>query len=209
MSPFDNLNDKEKEKILEGLNAHTYNFNKGEELITLINTKNMIGIVLEGSTKLILNSYTGEEILIEEFKKNSIFGTNISDINNVDTRMYAQEPTKVVILDYNTLIGDSLIQKEYYNKFIKNLFKILIERSNSVNHRLRILTKKSIRDRMIEYFNIEYEKRHTKTFYLEMPLKDLADYLSVNRSAMFRELKYLKEDNLISIINRKVTILYE
>ena len=66
MSPFNEINDKEKEKLLENLNAHIYNFNKGDELITLINLKNMIGIILDGATKLILNSYTGEEILIEE-----------------------------------------------------------------------------------------------------------------------------------------------
>ncbi len=209
MSPFDTLTDKEKEKLIEGLNGHIYYINKGDEIITLINTKNMIGIILEGSAKLILNSYTGEEILIEEYKKDSIFGTNISDINNIDTKMYATDLSKVVVIDYSTLIGNSLNQRDYYNTFIKNLFRIMIERSNLLNQRLRILTKKSIRDRIIEYFNIEKEKKHSKVFYLSMSLKDLADYLSVNRSAMFRELKYLKEDNLISIVNRKVSILYE
>ena len=208
MSPFDGLNDKEKDKIKEALNAHIYEFNKGDELITFINSKNMVGVVLEGKAKLILNSYTGEEILIEEFKKDSIFGNNISDINNADTKMYAMEHTKVAIVDYNFLISDTFIQKEWYNRLIKNLFRILVIRSNEINKRLRILTKKSIRDRLIEFFNIEYEKRHTKTFYLGIPLKDLADYLSVNRSAMFRELKFLKEDNIISIVNKKVTILY-
>lgn len=209
MSPFDEINDKEKEKLLENLNAHIYNFNKGDELITLINLKNMIGIILDGATKLILNSYTGEEILIEEYKKDSIFGTNISDINNVDTKMYAVTNTKVAIFDYNVLISDTLNQKEWYNKFIKNLFQILIIRSNEINKRLRILTKKSIRDRLIEYFNIEYEKKHSNVLKLEMSLKDLADYLSVNRSAMFREIKYLKEDNIININNKKVTILHK
>ena len=36
MSPFNEINDKEKEKLLENFNAHIYNFNKGDELITLI-----------------------------------------------------------------------------------------------------------------------------------------------------------------------------
>ena len=208
MSPFDGISEKEKEKIKESLNAHIYEFNKGDELTTFINSKNMIGVVLEGKTKLILNSYTGEEILIEDFKKDSIFGTNISDINNLDTKMYALEYTKVAIVDYNLLISELFNQKDWYVKFIKNLFKILVTRSNEINKRLRILTKKSIRDRLIEYFNIEYENKKTKTFYLEMPLKNLADFLSVNRSAMFREIKYLKEDNLIIIHNKKVNIMY-
>ena len=37
---------------------------------------------------------------------------------------------------------------------------------------------------------------------------DLADYLSVDRSAMMRELKNLKEDKLIKDTNKKITILY-
>ena len=174
MSPFDTLTDKEKEKLIEGLNGHIYYINKGDEIITLINTKNMIGIILEGSAKLILNSYTGEEILIEEYKKDSIFGTNISDINNIDTKMFATDLTKVVVIDYSTLIGNSLNQRDYYNTFIKNLFRIMIERSNSLNQRLRILTKKSIRDRIIEYFDIEKERKHSNVLYLSMSLKDSA-----------------------------------
>ena len=119
MSPFDGLNDKEKDKIKEALNAHIYEFNKGDELITFINSKNMVGVVLEGKAKLILNSYTGEEILIEEFKKDSIFGNNISDINNADTKMYAMEHTKVAIVDYNFLISDYLSDT---GKYMKKIF---------------------------------------------------------------------------------------
>lgn len=209
MNPFDGLTEKEKQNLIENLNAHLYSFVKGEEILTTISGKNIIGIILEGNTKLILNNYKGEEILIEEYKKDSIFGTYICDINNVDSKMYAQNTTNVLIIDYNILINDSLNQKEWYNRFIKNLFKILILRIGDYNYRLRILSKKTIRDRLIEFFNIERETKHSKTFMLRMPLKDLADYLSVNRSAMFRELKYLKEDNILTIYNRKVTLLYD
>lgn len=209
MSPFDGLTEKEKERLIESLNGHIYSFNKGEEILTTISGKNIIGIILSGDAKLILNSYKGEEMLIEEYYKDSLFGTYISDINNAETKMYAQAPTTVLIIDYNVLIADTLNQKEWYNIFIKNLFKFLILRNNDYNYRLRILSKKSIRDRLIEFFNIEKQTRHSKNFYLPMPLKDLADYLCVNRSAMFRELKYLKEDNILTIENRKVTLLYD
>ncbi len=208
MSPFDGISEKEIEKLKIILNSHIYSFSKDEEIITMINSKNIFGIFLTGAAKLVLNSYTGEEILIENYYKDSVFGTNISDINNQNTKMYALTSCKIAVFDYNTLISDNLYKYDYYNKFIKNLFQILVIRSNEFNYRIRILTKKSIRDRLIEYFNIEYEKKHNKTFNLSMSLKDLADYISVNRSAMFREIKYLKEDNLINIENHKVTINY-
>ena len=44
---------------------------------------------------------------------------------------------------------------------------------------------------------------------LPFSFKELADYLAVNRTAMFRELKNLKEENLIEIKNRKISLLYK
>ena len=41
---------------------------------------------------------------------------------------------------------------------------------------------------------------------LNITLTDLADYLAIDRSAMMREIKHLKEDRIIVIENKKVTI---
>ena len=45
-------------------------------------------------------------------------------------------------------------------------------------------------------------KNFSKTFTLPFSLTDLADYLSIDRSAMMRELKNLKNEGII-IKNRK------
>ena len=44
---------------------------------------------------------------------------------------------------------------------------------------------------------------------LNQTFKDLADYLSVDRSAMFRELKHLKNEGFIEVNGRKITLLYK
>ncbi|MBR1817514.1 MAG: winged helix-turn-helix domain-containing protein, partial [Bacilli bacterium] len=55
----------------------------------------------------------------------------------------------------------------------------------------------------------EAKKNHSKSFNLIMTYTSLADYLAVDRSAMMRELKNLKEDKLIKDVNKKITLLYE
>ena len=47
-----------------------------------------------------------------------------------------------------------------------------------------------------------------RTFYIPLSYTDLADYLSVDRSAMMRELKSLKEEGFISRDGNKVTLKY-
>ena len=56
---------------------------------------------------------------------------------------------------------------------------------------------------------MQHKKSRLKNIYLPFALKDLADYMAVNRSAMFRELRNLKDDNLIKVDGKKITLLYK
>ena len=112
-------------------------------------------------------------------------------------------------MDYNHITQQEDEKKDYYNQFIKNLLKIFILKLNEKNERIEVLTKKTIRNRLLEYFNMEANKHGSKYVYLPFNFTDLADYLGVDRSAMSREMKYLKEEGLIKVKGKKITILFE
>ena len=76
-----------------------------------------------------------------------------------------------------------------------------------LNTRIELLTKKNIRDKLLTYFNILSTKNLSKTFRLPFTLTDLADYLSVDRSAMMRELSHLKQEGFIEKTGSKITLL--
>ena len=75
--------------------------------------------------------------------------------------------------------------------------------------RIELLTKRSTRDKLIGYFTMLSTRNLNKTFSLPFSLTDLADYLSVDRSAMMRELKLLKEEGFIQKSGNKITLLYK
>ena len=77
------------------------------------------------------------------------------------------------------------------------------------NERIKILEKKQIREKLLEFFEIEHKKNRLNSIYLPFSFKDLADYLAINRSAMFRELRHLKDEKFIEVKNRKITLLYK
>ena len=90
-----------------------------------------------------------------------------------------------------------------------NLFDIINTKFKEKNERVKILEKKQIREKLLEYFEIENKKTRLNFFYLPFTFRDLADYLAINRSAMFRELKHLKDEKFIEINDRKITLLYK
>lgn len=209
MDIFENLSNLQKARLFSLLNVHTYNFKKNQNIISLLNSDNIIGIILTGNAKLINSDYNGNEIVLELLETNSVFGTNISNINVNTCDLIALEDTEIALINSEDLYNIQHTNYVYFNIFINNLLKAITIKYKQTNEKLRVLSQKSIRDKLLEYFEIQYQKTLSRTIELPLSLKDLADYLVVNRTSMFRELKYLKEDKFIKTKGNKITLLYK
>ena len=205
--PFENLTNTQVNKLYKLLGVHVYKYDKNEEILPTIRKNNIIGIIIQGSAKIECIEYNGNENLIENLHKDSVFGTHISGINSDDYQIISKEKTEVVVIDYSMLLNSKNQNYIYFNIFLSNLFDIINIKLKEKNERIRILEKKQIREKLLEYFDIEYKKNHSKVIQLPFSLKDLADYMAINRSAMFRELKNLKEDKFIEVKNKKIILL--
>ena len=208
-SPFEGLTKFQINKLYNLLGVHIYTFSKNQEILPTIKNENIVCIVTEGSAQIKNIEYNGNEIIIENLGKESVFGTNLSLTNNENYEIIAKEDCQIVVIDYANLINPNNLNHNYFNIFLMNLFDITSEKSREKNERIRILEKKQIRDKLLEYFEMEYKKSYLRRITLPFSLKDLADYMGVNRSAMFRELKRLKEDHLIEVKGKRITLLYK
>ena len=208
-NPFENLSKAQIKKLYVLLDVHIYKYNKDQEIIPTIKRSNIIGILLNGSAEIIQTEYNGNEIIVEELEENSVFGSNISNTSSENYEILAKEYTEVLVIDYNKLLNSRNLKYSYFNVFFQNLFDIINKKFKEKNDRIKVLEKKQIRNKLLEYFDIEYKKSHSKNIYLPFTLKELADYIAVNRSAMFREIKNLKDDRFIEIKNKRITLLYK
>ena len=207
--PFDGISKSQITRLFELLETHTYKFNRNQELIPTLKNDNIIGIILSGSAQINYIEYNGNEIVMEDLIVDSVFGSNISSTNDENCQIIAKENTEVLVIDYYKLLNPKNLRHVYFNIFFRNLFDIMSTKLKERNERIRILEKKQIREKLLEYFEIEHKKSHSRNIYLPFHFKDLADYIAVNRSAMFRELKNLKEEKFIEIKDRRITLLYK
>ena len=208
-SPFDNLTKLQINKLFDLLGVHIYRYKKNEEILPTMKSGNIIGIIMEGQAQINYLEYNGNEIMMETLEKDDIFGTNISLTNNEDCQIIAKEETEVLVIDYDKLINPRNLKYSYFNTFFRNMFDIINTKFKERNERIKVLEKKQIRDKLLEYFEITYKKTHSRFIYLPFSFKDLADYIGVNRSAMFRELGHLKDDNFIEVKDKRIKLLYK
>ena len=202
---FDNISNKQKEKIYNILKANTSNYPSDINIISNVNKQDFIGIIEEGKLELVFNDYNGNKTIISTLEKDSIFGSLFINITSEEITCITKEKTKVTYIEYERII-DNNIKNDYYDTFIKNLLLILKEQLIENNERIELLTKKTTRDKLLSYFKLISRKKGSRTFNLQLSFTELADYLSVDRSAMTREIKYLKEEGFIKIDKKKVTL---
>ena len=208
IKPFENISKNNIDKLLKMLKAHTIIFNKDSIISKSFIDKKTIGIITKGYIQVIRNSYDGNDIVVEEYEENDIIASSISYVESSEYQLLSKEDTFIILFDEDTLMNNEDTSKTYFNQFIKNLFLILNEKNKIKNERLQIITKKSTRDKLLEYFHINRKKTGSNNIYLPYNYTALADYLGVNRSALMRELKNLKDEGFIESKGHKIKLLY-
>ena len=202
---FDNITNQSKERILGSLKADKFNFKKNSTILSSVKQDNIIGYIEEGFIQIVKTDYNGNRTIVDELYDSDLFGTEISGIRSNEYTIETKDDTKIIIFYYNDILNNFL-NTPYYNTFIKNLLSIMSEKISKNNDRIEILTNKTIRNKLLSYFRIMSRKNKSNIIYLPYTYADLADYIGVDRSAMYRELKSLKDDELISVKNRRITL---
>ena len=208
-NPFADLSKSQISRLYELLAVHIYKYNRNEEILPTIRKENIVGIILNGWAQVIDVDYNGNENVVEELQKFSVFGSYLSATNSDTYEIIARDDVEVLVIDYAKLIDARNLRHPYYNVFVLNLFDIINSKISYKNERIMILEKKQIRERLLTYFELQYKKSYVRNVYLPISFRDLADYMAVNRSAMFREMKALKEEKIIEVKGNRVTLLYK
>ena len=131
-----------------------------------------------------------------------------ANINN-ERFVLAKTNCEVIFFTYDNLWLKCRPNCSFHKEFSEQMNKLIMSQVVELNTSIELLTKKNIRDKLLSYFDILSNKQLSKRFSLPLSLTDLADYLSVDRSAMMRELSHLIEEGFIDKKGKKITLLYE
>ncbi len=186
------------------------NFKKGHTITTYIEKRNQICILLNGEADLVRYDLNGDKTIIEHFTKNDIFGEAFYIVTtNNELSVEAKKNCEILFFSYDNIHQKCKSNCKFHQTLSENFASLILEKVMLLNTRVEILTKRSIREKLRGYFNILSTRNLSRSFTLPFSLTDLADYLSVDRSAMMRELKSLKDEGFIKKSGNKITLLYK
>ena len=173
-------------------------FSKDSIITTYMEKRRQICILVSGKADLIRYNLNGSQDIIDKFNKNDIFGETFYPVNsNNELVVKATDNCEVLTFLYEDISTKCKSNCKYHSEIISNLLELIMNNTMHQNTRIEVLSKRTIREKLLTYFSILSSKNFNKNISLPFSLTSLADYLSVDRSAMMRELKSLTDEGFI------------
>ena len=201
LSIFKEMSSDEIKEALKSLGSRRIVFKKEHIIVSNLFENDLIGIIIEGSAAIVKYDYLGNRNIIDNLEYDSMFGRPFLYMDK-DASIVATADCEILFLDYDKLLGNN----RRFEKINSNINKIIASKISELYERVEILSKRTIKEKLICYFNMLVKKKGKKTISLPITYIELADYLSVDRSAMMREIKKLKDSKIISTDSKKITI---
>ena len=185
-------------------------FSKNEIITSYINKRNQFCILTSGNADLVRYDLSGNRTIVDHFSQGDIFGEVFYTITtNNELLVEAREKCEVLFYIYDDIRSKCRNNCKFHQELSDDLPELILSKVTDLNTRIELLTKRSIRDKLLGYFSMISTRHLSKSFTLPFSLTDLADFLSIDRSAMMRELKLLKEDGFIEKSGNRITLLYK
>ena len=169
----------------------------------------VIGVVERGSVSLIRIDEEGVSTVLEEMGPGGVFGPHLAFAGSVGDGLaaVARTPCDILFIDYPHLFRRCEKACTHHSVLVQNMLELLSGKAQALSERVDVLSRRSIREKLLCYFRQQADKTGEDAFTLPFSFSVLADYIATDRSAMMRELRHLKDEGMIQTEGRRITLL--
>ena len=185
--------------LLECLNAMQRKYTKNESIFSTGDHAFLVGIMLSGSINVLQEDYWGNRTILAHIESGGLFAESFScaEIESLPVSVIAAEDTEILLIDYKCIIKTCSNSCPFHTQLIQNMLKILAKKNIELTQKMEIITHRTTRERLLAYLSSQAIKNGCSRFSIPFNRQELADYLSVERSAMSAELSKMQSDDLI------------
>lgn len=206
---FNNIDRNDLKRLLECLDTYERSYEKNEYIILEGSLINFIGIIISGRVLIEKEDYLGNEYIYAEIEKDNIFGEIYigPTIQSATVNYKAMTDCSILFIRYDSIFRDCRKNCSYHKVLLENLIKLMAYKSRILIDKIDIISKKSLRERIMTYLLLLAEKQRCKTVISHLNHSEMAEFLCVNRSSMMRELARMKQEGIIDFNRNQYEIL--
>ena len=206
---FRGLSQAAVQRALALLDARPALYEKGEYLVAPGARLTRFALVLRGEIQVMTDDLSGHHMIMAGVSRGETFGESLCYLQIEDAPVYVRAATQAEVLWMRTgaLKPGAHAGDDLSCALLDRFTSMLARRTLSMNDRIQILSKGSLREKLMTYFTQCAARAGKATFVIPFDRADLAAYLGVNRSALSRALSQMKDEGLIEFEKNRFTVM--
>lgn len=196
---FSGCSPEEIGEMLRCLSASRCVYGRGEVILQAGQQAEEMGIVLSGCVHLEMDDVWGRRSIIGQAGPGDVFAETYACTPNAQLMVsaVAAQKSNVLFLNAARLLQTCPTACPYHTRLIQNLLAIAARKNLALSRRILHTSQRSIREKLLSYLSYETRLQGTRDLRIPFNRQQLADYLSVDRSALSAEMSRMKRDGLI------------
>jgi CRP-like cAMP-binding protein len=206
---FSGLGAREVPAVLGCLHPERRRYSQGEYVLRMGDSLHTVPLVVEGGVTVVQEDWWGNRNIQNRATAGETFAVAFALTPNMPLTVsaVAQEDTTIVMLGVTQMLTSCANACPFHMRLLQNLVGDVAQKNLQVMSKLSYLSERTTRGKLLAYLSAESRRAASPTFTIPYNRQQLADYLSVNRSAMCSELTHMAEDGLIRFNRNRFTLL--
>lgn len=206
---FSGVGDDEIYSMLSCLGASLRVYKKGDFVLRQGELLNSIWVLAEGNLHIQSDDYWGNRSILGEISAGEMFGEAYAapESGALMNDVVAVTDSAVVCFDVNRILTTCSSACRFHAIVVQNLFFAISEKNRKLVQKLGLLSKRTTREKLISYLSEQAKKQNSASFSIPFNRQQLADFLSVDRSAMSNELCKMRDEGMIRFEKNRFILL--
>lgn len=194
---FAGIGDAEIGAMLSCLGAVEKRYEKDEYVFRQGDRINGVSLLVCGEIHVQTDDYWGNRSIVTVMTAGDMFGQAYLSDGTIMNDVVAVKPSIVIFFDAKRLLSTCSSACRFHTAVIRNLFFTMSENNRRLMTKLSHMQKRTTREKLMSYLSLMSQKAGSASFTIPLNRSQLADYLSVDRSAMSNELCKMRDEGLI------------
>ena len=196
---FNGITPDEITGLLHCVKARRAQYKKNDLIVQEGKSVREFGVMLSGHARSIKWDASDKIIIITLLQQGSEIGVLLAARPGHESSVWvqAQDDVEVLHIPYDCMVARCKKNCPQHEKMMRNYISIVAEKGLVLHERINCLLKPTLREKIITYLLRASREQQSKVFTIPMNRNALAEYLNIERSALSRELSYMKRDGLI------------
>lgn len=206
---FAGVGDDEISAMLNCLQAQLLTFQKGEYVFREGEHVDKITLLVEGKLLIQKDDFWGNRSIVHAIQVGEMFGESYiaPESGAILNDVIAEENSAVLFFDIRKILTVCPSACKFHAMVIQNLFFAISEKNRKLVQKIGHISKRSTRAKLLSYLSEEAKRQNNSSFSIPFNRQQLADFLSVDRSAMSNELCKMRNEGLLEFDKNKFTLL--